>query len=249
MNPLNSGAFLSSVDANPSEDDPESYEHVPATAAYADLPKGIGLAKDFRDLKRPAGARGRAVGVRPWKQIVGITMHQTATRDFAPDHSGLSNVPAHAMIHRDGKVSLLHHPTAYVQHGNALNGGTIGIEIACRAAGVEGKASTFWRSEAEKAAGKPMSVLVNEATNAQLHSLSVLTAYYCDLVKAHGGEIRGLWAHRQGSASRTTDPGSRIWHQVERDRIALQLVDVRDITLGDGNPIPPEWRIDEGDDA
>lgn len=243
MNPLSS--FPDFDDDRSDPDDPQSYEHVEVHTAYSDLPKGVAIAKDFRDTIRPHGARGRAVGMRPWSQIVGVTLHQTATKDFGSDHPGLSNVPAHAMIHRDGRVSLLHHPTAYVQHGHALNGGTIGIEVDCRAAGTEGDASTFWRSAEEKRQGKTMSQLVAEANGTQLYSLSQLIRYYFDLTAAHGGKILGLYAHRQGHESRTSDPGSRIWSVAERMRIELDLPDRRDLTFGSGKPIPKAWRLEE----
>lgn len=267
MNPLLSTAVLA---ANPGEDDPDSHEHVEVHTAYADLPKSLVVVNDLRDLKRSAGARGRSVGMRPWRQIVGITDHQTGTADFAADHPGLDDVPAHALIHRSGSVSLLHHPTAYVQHGHALNGGTIGIEVACRAAGTRGDASTFWRSPREvhgyhqackvdgreygltigRTAGHPgrwhppreYGELVAEATDDQLRSLSLLHRYYVDLVAMHGGAIRGIWAHRQGDESRTTDPGSRIYAVAERDRVQLGLADVRDMKLGTGKTIPKSWR-------
>lgn len=221
------------------------------------------VAKDLRDLPRPKGSRARIIKVRKPESIVGITLHQTATQDFAPNHPGLAEVPAHAMVHRDGTISLLHHPTAYVYHGHALNGGTVGIEIACRAAGVEGDPATFWRSRREilgwhsevpgwpEAIGrvpnhpgrwhgpKAYDVLVAEATDEQLAATRELVRYYADTFRS----IRGIWAHRQGRADRTSDPGSRIWQRVaEPMRVELGLADVRDLTLGDGTPIPRRWR-------
>jgi hypothetical protein len=222
----------------------------------AEFPAPLDIAADLRDV--PRKGRGAAVGTRPWSRIVGITLHQTATRDFAPSHAGLDDVPAHAMVHRDGRVSLLHHPTAYVQHGHALNGGTIGIEIACRAAGTEGDASTFWRSAEEKDGWerdkngkktgrflgiKTYAELVREATDIQLAAARDLCRYYFDLVADNGGKVRGIWGHNQGHSSRTSDPGSRIWRQVaEPLRVELELKDVRDMTLGSGTTVPKAWR-------
>jgi hypothetical protein len=193
--------------------DPQSEEHCQAAPVYYSDALDLAIANDLRDAPRPKGARGRAVGVRPWSQIVGITWHQTATKDFPPGHHGLLNVPAHAMLHRDGSVSLLHHPTAYVYHGHALNHGTIGVEIACRAAGVEGERLTFWRSrkeiqgwhEAMEAHGaiwpervgydkthpgkwhppQTYSDLVAEATDAQLAAIPLIMGYYVRLVGAN----------------------------------------------------------------
>lgn len=232
-----------------------------------DGPPPLEIAKDLRDLKRPPKSRARIIKLRPWKNIVGITLHQTATKDFTANHPKLDTVPAHAMVHRDGTVSLLHHPTAYVYHGDALNAGTIGIEIACRASGVEGSAADFWRSEREikgwheehgtwpeyigRHAEHPgrwhpprgYHELVAEATDVQLAAARDLVRYYVDLVADHGGEVRGIWAHRQGDKSRTTDPGERIWRAVaEPLRVELGLGDVRDLKLGTGTPVPKEWR-------
>lgn len=201
------------------------------------------IANDFRQLPRVKGTRGAPHGTRSIHDVVGITLHQTATRDFSPHHPGLSNVPAHAMVHRDGRVSLLHHVQRVVWHGHSLNGGTIGIEIACRAAGTEGDGSTFWRSDKEKEAGTPWTHLVAEATDEQLEAARQLCRTYIDLVAELGGAIRGLWSHRQGHKSRTSDPGSRIWLNVaEQIRLDLGLADYNDQHLGSGNPNPLEWR-------
>lgn len=204
------------------------------------------IANDFRQLPRVKGTRGAPHGTRPIRDVVGITLHQTATRDFSPHHSGLASVPAHAMVHRDGSVSLLHDFLSIVWHGNALNGGTIGIEIACRAAGTEGDASTFWISKGERKKGATFQDLVAEATDDQLQSAYDLCRWYIDGVSKMGGAIRGLWAHRQGHWSRTSDPGSRIWKRVaETVRLDVGLADVRDMTLGTGKPIPQEWRREQ----
>ncbi|HWB76607.1 MAG TPA: peptidoglycan recognition family protein [Nannocystaceae bacterium] len=208
----------------------------------------MNVVNDLRDTKRPKGSRGEVKRKRAVAKIVGITLHQTATADFPPTHKGLPRLPAHALVHRDGSISLLHHPTNVVWHGNALNNGTIGIEVACRAAGTEGDLRTLWVSKKEKAAGKKPEQLVRESTDAQLAALDELIRHYIGEISTQGGSIRGLWAHRQGHSSRTSDPGSRIWSVAERLRVALGLVDVRDKVLGSGKTIgksiPPTWRID-----
>ena len=204
----------------------------------------MNIVNDLRNLNRPKGSRGEVKRKRTVDKIVGITLHQTATADFPPSHKGLPKLPAHALVHRDGSISLLHHPTNVVFHGHALNGGTIGIEVAARAAGTEGDMKTLWVSKKEKAAGKKPVQLVREATDAQLAALEELVRHYIDEIGTQGGSIRGLWAHRQGHSSRTSDPGSRIYTVAERVRLALGLEDVRDLKLGSGKTIPPAWRID-----
>lgn len=207
--------------------------------------KGIKIANDLRAVARPKGTRGAAHGIRPAKNIVGITLHQTATRDFPPTHKGLASVPAHAMVHRDGSVSFLHGAESIVWHGNALNGGTIGIEIACRAAGTEGDPRTFWVSKAERKRGAVFDDLVAEANDEQLAAAYALCRSYIDTVSLWGGAICGIWGHVQGHWSRTSDPGSRIWQNVaERVRLDLGLKDYRDYQLGTGRPIPMSWRRD-----
>lgn len=203
------------------------------------------IANDFRQLPRVKGTRGAAHGSRPIKDVVGVTLHQMAVRDFSPRHPHILGVPAHAIVHRDGSVSLLHDFTSIVWHGNALNGGTIGIEIACRAAGTEGDASTFWISKGERKRGATFEQLVSEATDDQLQGAYDLCRWYIEGVSKMGGAIRGIWAHRQGHWSRTSDPGSRIWKNVaERVRLDVGLADVRDKVLGSGKTIPASWRID-----
>ncbi len=203
------------------------------------------IVNDLRAIVRPKGTRGAAHGIRPIKNIVGITLHQTATRDFPSTHPHLASVPAHAMVHRDGGVSYLHAAEELIWHGNALNGGTIGIEIACRAAGTEGDASTFWISKGERKKGASFATLVAEATDVQLAAAYELCRRYIENISIGGGAIRGMWAHRQGHWSRTSDPGSRIWKAVgETVRLDLGLADVRDMVLGTGKPIPESWRRD-----
>ena len=103
---------------------------------------------------------------------------------------------------------------------------------------------TFWRSNAERAAGTPAEQLLRESTDEQLVALDELVRFYLDEVTGMGGSIRGLWAHRQGHQSRTSDPGSRIWSVAERVRRDCGLADVRDQVLGTGTPIPKEWRTE-----
>jgi hypothetical protein len=218
-----------------------SAELPPPPTTRASLPD---VAHDFRMLARAEPfKRGRAVGTRPWSQIAGLTWHQTASGDLDESHRLLLAIPAHILLHRSGRWSLLHPLTAYVQHGHALNGGTIGIEVDARAAGVENDEDTFWRSpreihgyhEACTVDGKAWKVaigrtpkhpgrwhppqtydeLVAEATPAQVAAIADIMMWCCNEVALNGGHVSGNWAHRQGHSSRTTDPGSKIWQAVE----------------------------------
>ena len=195
------------------------------------------------DRSAPKFERGRAVRERPWDKVTGICLHQTASGKLHPQHPLLLAVPAHALVHRDGSISLLHEPTSVVYHGHGLNAQTIGIEIDVRAAGVDGDPSTFWRSKRERERGQTYAELVAEANADQILAAQWLISQYAGAVEQSGGKLTTLWAHRQSHRSRVSDPGSRIWQQVALPMIeALGLVDVSHLTVGFGKPIPESWK-------
>lgn len=186
--------------------------------------------------------RGKSHGRRKWKNVTGITLHQTAV-DFGTNPKRLLNVPVHGGTLRDGQIVLIHDATDYLWHAHALNKKDIGIEVSCRAAGIEGLAASFWRSKKEKEKGKLYGSLVKEATDIQIEATKELCRYYIKLVKEHGGEIKYIHAHRQGHKSRVSDPGSRIW-----EKVAVEIQKEFGLTshpvgwkIGSGNPIPQIW--------
>ena len=60
--------------------------------------------------------------------------------------------------------------------------------------------------------------------------------------------IEFIWAHRQSSASRRSDPGQSLWQEV----VLAYAVPVLGLKTqpariwGDGRPIPVEWQPDGG---
>lgn len=160
-------------------------------------------------------------------------------------------------MHLDGTWSWLHDFDEIVWAAHALNGGTVSIEIDCRAAGTEGDERTFWRSgeeihgyhSAAKVAGKKYKrttgrtlghpgkwnppraypELVHEATPAQLAAIPVIMRYVCERVAQYGGRVRANWTHKQGHKSRTSDPGSRIWAAVEAAEAAMPELSLVDV--------------------
>lgn len=186
--------------------------------------------------------RGKAKGKRKWKNVRGITLHQTAV-DFGLNPRRLLNVPAHGATLKDGKIVLLHTPTDYMWHAHSLNKYDIGIEVSCRAAGIEGNPKSFWRSKADKEKGRTYDQLVQEAVDIQIEATKELCRYYIQLVKENGGEIKYIHAHRQGHKSRVGDPGSRIWQEV-----AIPIMEEYGLScgkvgwkVGSGKPIPQAW--------
>jgi len=202
----------------------------------------VDLTKEPRPKKR-----GRAKGKRRWRDVKGITLHQTAV-DFGTNPRRMINVPAHGATLRDGKIVLLHTPTDYMWHAHSLNKHDIGIEVSCRAAGIEGDGRTFWRSEKDIEEGRKYDQLVKEANSIQLSATRELCRYYIDLVKKNGGEIKFIHAHRQGHKSRVSDPGSKIWNEVAipiMEEFGLECGPIG-WKAGSGNPIPQIWDEENG---
>jgi N-acetyl-anhydromuramyl-L-alanine amidase AmpD len=107
-----------------------------------------------------------------------------------------------------------------MHHGHNLNSFTFGIEIECRARGWGG---AFWpkRSDADR--------LAREATDEQLDALVAVM----DWCESQLGPLT-WYAHRQGHASRTTDPGERIWNEITAQGFTTDP----DATFGSGSAIP-----------
>lgn len=209
------------------------------------------VVHDLREEPRTK-SRGKAKGHRDWSQVKGITLHQTAV-DFGTDPKRMLNVPAHGATLRDGSIVLLHDPTDYMWHGHALNKYDIGIEVSCRAAGVEGEGKTLWlpkevRHDGKKVLSKTLSdeerlEHADEATDIQLEATKHLVKQYCELVESHGGKVEWIHAHRQGHSSRVSDPGSRIWKAVgiwAQEELGLSA-GPPGWSAGSGNPLPDAW--------
>lgn len=241
-NPKNSKDF---EDDGIDDDDLEKLEEIASEEAISAIQDEF----DFVDLtKEPkTKERGLSKGKRSWKNVRGITLHQTAV-DFGTNPMRLLNVPVHGSTLKDGKIVLLHTPTDYMWHAHSLNKYDVGIEVSCRTAGVAGVAETFWRSKKEIKENKKYESLVREPTDIQLEATKELCRYYIDLVKKNGGEIKFIHAHRQGHSSRTGDPGSIIWQKV-----GIPIMEEYNLTcgpvgwkIGSGTPIPQIWDFVRG---
>jgi hypothetical protein len=176
-------------------------------------------------------SRGKSKGHRDWSKVKGITIHQTAV-DFGHNPRRLLNVPVHGATLTDGSIVLLHDPTSITWHAHGFNKHDLGIEVSCRAAGIEGNGSTLWLPKKYKGVkGDQRLAHATEATDEQLEATRELIRYYVDLVAKHGGKIEFVHAHRQSSKSRVSDPGSRIWQ-------ACGVWAIKELGLSAG---PPGW--------
>lgn len=172
---------------------------------------------------------------RKWKDVKGITLHQTATL-FGNNVMRYKNISAQVGVTPDGKVVLMNPLTSVVYHGNSFNAKDVGIEIDGHFAGIEGNLKTYWRPKS-KPNRQPVTV-----TEAQIKATLAVIKWIIDTVEAHGGKVEYIHAHRQSSKSRVSDPGSKVW-----DRIALEakkrygLVDGGPTFKVGGYPIPKDW--------
>jgi len=190
---------------------------------------------DWRTKER--AGRGEARGTRKIEQCTAVLWHQTAS---ILDLSQALGVPVHAMIF-PRHVVLLHPIRAYLYHAGAGNRYTIGVEIVCRAAGIEGDARTFWRSRSEIERGARYEDLVHEADDRQLAAGRLLGAYYVAETARQGGHIVSSCYHRNTDSSRVSDPGSRIaWG------IGLRVAEAHGLehgtpVVGSGKATPTCW--------
>lgn len=193
----------------------------------------------------PRTGRGQARGTRPLKDCTAQLWHQTAA-EIRTVRQALG-IPVHCTILSNADVVLLHPLAAYLWHSGAGNKFTIGVEVSCRAAGIEGDGRTFWRSRKEKARGDQYEDLVREATDMQIKVGILVGAYYAAEVKRQrvlAGMIGGLVAcllHRVTERSRVSDPGSRIALGVAKPVAQAHGLDYGVPVVGTGKPVPTCW--------
>ena len=213
---------------------------------------------DYRD-RHKGSKRGAR---RPWSQITGITLHQTAclylrdeeTRPAKIDRARerVAKIGVHLVALRDGSV-VWSNPldVCMPQAQRYFNRTDIGIEIDGHYSGIEGDPRTFWKPLL-RPFRKPLGL-----SAAQVSGVLAACDWLVAEVAAHGGRIRYVHAHRQTSKSRTSDPGELLWKAVAlplRERHGLSdggdgwYVPAKLQRMGDcwadkgpGRPIPREW--------
>lgn|GEM_PF-1328101 len=183
-----------------------------------------------------------------WKDIKGITLHQTACL-LGVKASRYKKVSAHIGIPRDGKIVQMNGLDWVVYHGHAFNKKDVGIEIDGHFSGLESydeatktwtpNLKTYWKPQSQPDR-KPLSV-----TDSQVRATLRAIEWIIEEVKKHGGEVVYLHAHRQSSKSRTSDPGEKVWRL-----IALEAKERWGLKDGGGSfeiggyPIPHDWAQD-----
>ena len=207
------------------------------------LALGVPRVLDHRHMPRSDSLkRGRPHGTRQIEKIGAIGWHQDGTGKLDEDHGLLLAVPAHAVVHRSGTISLLNDIPAYMYHGDAMNRFSIGVEIVCREPGVAARPSTLWLSKKERAKGKDAMDVIAPMTEHQIWSSLALGRWYAAEVERRGGKLTQMWCHRQAVGDKPSDPGERIYRLVVAPLIAeLGCQDVSGLAIGGGKRIPREW--------
>lgn len=208
---------------------------------------------DRRNEPRPEGfERGLPSGTRTWADMEAVGLHQTASGLLHAGHRRILAIPAHAIVHQDGRCTLLHYATSYIHHGHGMNRWTFGIEIDCRVDGVEGEPKTFWRSPNEingyadkKGRWHPprsREQLRRPLTEAQVETTLRLIAWVDALRRHHHGRgLESVYAHRQAHKDKRSDPGSAIWQRVALPAIGELGLESRPLKLFGGRQLPDVW--------
>jgi hypothetical protein len=170
---------------------------------------------------------------RPWKgenrnKITGVMLHQTGCM-MPEDPQVWNKINAHCGITRAGVLILMFPFEMLIWHGNGLTRPTIGIEIAGLFKGVERSSNTWW----------PRGAKTHDLTYPQILASEVLY----DIIKGefddNGGTWEHVYAHRQSSGMRMSDPGESIWKEIAQPWLArLQASDGGDsFKIGSGYSI------------
>jgi len=172
--------------------------------------------------------RDGLVIVRDPATIDAITIHQTAcvfgpANDAEKKHRRAINVSAHCTAFQDGTVAIAHPLLWYVYHAGKLNARSIGLECEGVFPGV--------------------GVGSDRISDMALASYCTALKELVDRARALGCPIGYIFAHRQSSGSRRSDPGAEIWKKVVLEFAvnALGLKTDVDFVTGDGRAIPKEW--------
>ena len=200
-------------------------------AQRASVPSRPVLYLDARGVADATQAKGR----RTWDKIDSIVLHQTACV-LGGEPRRWRSVPIHYGITREGHVLHLHDEETLLWHAHALNRFSVGIEIDGHFEGVLGDPKTHWNppSDPKREPLRP--------TRPQIESTRELLRYLARVFAARGGRLKRILAHRQGTDSRRSDPGSEVWQEIALPLIAeLSLDDAGQQVWGEGQPIPDAW--------
>lgn len=212
-------------------------------------PPQLPKKKHRTERRREGGKLVERVVERDPKTIDGIVIHQTAC-SFGPSddadrrHRRALGVACHALAFRDGAVVLANPLRWAVLHGNGLNDRSLGLEIEGLFSGLEDDPATIPNEAKATAWGGEPDVVTELLVTCARHALRELV----ERGRAEGMPIRYVWAHRQSSGSRRSDPGQTLWRRVVLEYGVPQLglfaqpaLVLASRSSGPGRPIPKAW--------
>ena len=178
--------------------------------------------------------RPPVAGIRDWRNITGVTLHQTGCALFGEGLPRWDSLIAHFGITRGGQIIQCFDLTEVVNHAEWFNNHDVGIEQEGYFEGIAGTPRTL-ASDVPHPAITP--------TSEQVEAAKAAVRYIVALVASHGGKVSYIHAHRQTKESRLDDPGSALWQQVAIPLMKeLGLSDGgRGYCVRDGRPIPEGW--------
>lgn len=198
--------------------------------------------------------RGKQVVVRDPTKVTGIVVHQTACEfgvskrqieeaggdPVLAKHRRALNIAAHVTAFMTGKAVYANQLPWYVYHGNGFNAYTYGLEIEGLYCGLKGNLRTV--------AGDPKDV--TKLTRATIDAARTGITFLYERGRMLGSPLEWVYAHRQSSSTRRSDPGQEIWEEVVL-KYAVPVLGLKvnnDLVLpasnpknGPGYPIPREW--------
>lgn len=222
---------------------------------------------DLRARRVASSPKVRMVRGRPFvrlpQAVDGIVLHQTAAPFGVADYqlraaggdrnlalaTRATGVACHAMAFRSGFFTAATPLTWHVNHGNGFNSRSLGLEVDGLYSGLRDDPETTPRREdIETTMGRREPTVITDATIAAARAA---LRWLVEAGRAEGMPIRYIWAHRQSSPSRRSDPGE-AWWQLLAEEYAIPVLGLeaqRSLAIrstskkapGMGRPIPVEW--------
>ncbi|MAG64458.1 MAG: hypothetical protein CMK74_01070 [Pseudomonadales bacterium] len=216
---------------------------------------GLGRRKPAQSEAYPLVRDGRPVAAAAYKKRVRhnpisrvdtVVLHQTACRSSGGENwERWKRLSIHYIVTwgEDACAGWLHDADERMPHAQGWNRRSVGIEIEGYFAGIHdaetGEYSKFWRpkSRPDRQPMVPDPMQLEAARQAVKHA--------CERVKALGGQIKYIAAHRQSYGIKASDPGALLWQGVAVPLINEGVVEMYpgglDHSKHPGKPIPEAW--------
>lgn len=183
---------------------------------------------------------------RDAEHITGIVLHQTACF-MGEKPSRYLSTGAHRVVTRGGLQLKLHEVVDRIVSANGFDARCVSIECDGLYAGddttPQRALATTWDDPTTKVREQPMAI-TSEQVVATLATIDDIIAD----VAGRGGRIKFLFAHRQSSDTRESDPGRAHWQQIAMPAIAKHDLnkpengfDPKTFVVGSGRAIPECW--------